>query len=192
MSRTITVRTSHHWFSDRAGLPLGTLELRINPDGTVEHDWVGFSESGDRDFTRELARAFSFTGVSPSCLTVTGGTVQEVYDAVYGLPVPDDVSFAALSICGCNMGHCDALTDVKVADKARTYGEAMALWGMRSTEASGHGAGISFWEYPDSVFLSLEWWTEPLSVPGGCYDKAHPRVVNPPADRRVMLFSYGR
>lgn len=164
--RAITVTGEHHW-------QRGTLLLEVAADERV-HRWSITPPSvpdavhemvvdQDSDVAIALERLFMWLGAGPETMRVAGASVADVYRLVYAMAFPGDVRFVRASTCGCNMGHCEEVTAVKITEHAiGTYGAAMATLGIR---ALCKPTDVAYFEYPDSVWLYLAWM-----APGDSFD----------------------
>ena len=137
------------------------------------------------DLCKELKKVFSWTGLGPP----QGPELVKVYKSLYDLPIPSDVKFLDVDVCWCNMGHCGAPLSVKDLGHVDTYGEAIALW---ADERRGMD-GTTHYEYPDSMWLVLDWQTEPIVFyPKGCYNRQTKAEFTPPTDARYIAISWTR
>lgn len=150
---------NHQWKVDKISqkLKYGTCPLGKQSDET---DGILNPQNNVTDFIKLLNLAFEFTG----CLTNRGKiynqleiskegvTTKDVVELIYNKKLEHKVGFVCLSQCGCNMGHCDVITGVHYcSDEMKTYGDVMSLFGYPVVVD-----GFTYFEYPDSVLLSLE------------------------------------
>lgn len=147
----------------------------------------------------QAAVLFHWFGLGPDELKVTSGTMQQAYNFVYALPIPDYEKLKAVHIatCGCNMGHCDCVTGLEeVQGELRTYGDLMQTWGYPVVVKSpSPHSGLVYFEYPDCVMLEASVVTEkwlPV-VYDSCYTKnvVKPAIALKP-ELQYMMYSYGR
>ncbi len=101
----------------------------------------------------------------------TLGLIRWIYDQ----PLEHDVRFVGLSTCGCNMGHCGALTGIDISNtKYQTYGDLMKLFGdpIKPEEDPEK----EYYGYPDSVIFRICKMNElPSMMFGG--DSCHSKLV---------------
>jgi hypothetical protein len=115
-------------------------------------------------------------------------STKSVVETIYNTPLEHEVKFVEVSHCGCNMGHCGAITGVDVDSHTyKTYGEVMALIGTQAIVDD-----FTYYEYPDSVLLDLEKATEfPDEIHDGyscCYPK---KKLDNVWDPNTVYLSYG-
>lgn len=185
MDRVITATNNHHFNDERS------LRIVINPNGSVKRFWNDIDASS-MDLIEELHAMFCFTGIEPSRIQSDGGSVNDIYKLLYDIPFPGDVRFMHISTCGCNMGHCSGFKGAKVEPPVDTFGEAMALLGIEEEMD-----GITFYQYPDSVLLSMDWWTKEIErkyLSSRCpYDSPRePEPLHLDPTVRYIFYSYGR
>jgi hypothetical protein len=71
-----------------------------------------------------------------------GGCTEaaDVIECIYNTPLEQKVKFVRIGYCGCNMGNCSAVVNVRIdGNEYNTYGDVMSLFGP---------------EYPDSIWLN--------------------------------------
>ena len=115
--------------------------------------------------------------------------IRATYNLIYSHTLPENIRFLEYSECGCNMGHCSTITDVSPVppDKVKTVGDLFALFGELQTS----GTGISFYEYPDSVLLTIREVTNIPKIVGCGTDKKYITLTLDPKCQ-YFAFSYGR
>lgn len=140
------------------------LTIRLYPDGSSDRTWVrNIADDCDEpelvedlsstmDWVLELDHVFVLTCDGPARVAVEGGTVQEVYDLLYNLPIPGGDSFVSVGECGCMMGECGIVTTLEEEPRCSTFKQAIALWGSVKNDTD---TGIEYYEGPEWMGVSL-------------------------------------
>lgn len=142
------------------------------------------------DFVKLLNLIFEFTGCWYESEIIDGYVSRkEVLEHIYKTPLEQKVKFVSIGHCGCNMGHCGAVTGIEIKEY-KTYGDIMELFsgGYKDEDES-------FYEYPDSVWIFIERIIElPKKIHSGqtCYSE----LIDTPCkldDNQVYVsWSYSR
>ena len=186
--------------------------------GTYKYGTCGFIQS-DRDgqldpqklddFILLIELIFEFTGSLTYCkyenkkynvmltdhLQIVSDqdlTQYDIVKCIYDTPLEHSVKFIRIGHCGCNMGHCGAITGISIDDKEyKTYGDVMALFGDETITEDGN----TYYEYPDSVLLTLEQITQlPDKIHSTWYCGSDKKIVTESLDQNIIYlsYSYGR
>ena len=114
---------------------------------------------------------------------------------LYAIPLPKNMAtFLSISTCGCNMGHCDAVSGVSVKC-ATTVGEAMALFAFDETEYIDINTKekLTWYEYPDSVILAVGYVDRVPRIQPDCYKKEYvDSGLKMPPGTKFMCYYYSR
>lgn len=159
----VTITSSHHWSVKTK------LVLQIEIEGEmkiVKREWFDDNKPiifGDtvQEALDEAEKLFMLIGCSPTYLSLDSNkfTLREIYALLFQLsfPAKDKLQFIHFGTCGCNMGHCAAITGYTlVSEKIDTFGDVLNIWGERSTfKENDHDKKFIFYEYPDSVLLYI-------------------------------------
>ncbi len=195
------VATHQHHFS--AGSPV-LITLIITGDkwkwkikGIQKDEMILDPKNNLDDFIHLIDIVFRFTGVcfdtSYSNTFTNYIDIQQGSDMgmdtlglirwIYNQPLEHDIKFIQLSTCGCNMGHCGALTGIDISDvRHRTYGDLMKLFGdpIKPEEDPDN----EYYAYPDgSIFRISKIDKLPSKMFGGdsCHNEQVPvlRTLDP-------------
>lgn len=150
------------------------------------------------DFIMKIQLIYEFTGLDNDWLDYYFKIesddkihVYDIIDLIYKEPLEHKVKFVCIGHCGCNMGHCDAVTGIYIDPKEyQTYGDLMALFGDEVEEN-----GFTHYTYPDSVHFSLERIKElPNNIHDGssCYSKLVPVTETLDPEVVYLAWSFGR
>jgi hypothetical protein len=205
----VVVTNSHSWWRDESSngaitftpgrfLMHGQAEAEAKAAGIrstelrIQGTKVSFGKQANLDLqdpatcVKFLDNMFGFLGVGVNRLTVAGGTIGQVLRFIYALPIPEGVAWVHLSTCGCNMGHCDAVTRITVTDPLpHTFEDMFKLWGDIECEIE---PGLVAYEYPDGVILRVK-SIEALPVLNKC-SGGHLVQPNIPILGKQKLFSW--
>lgn len=200
-TQTLVITSDHPWHDGStlrlhlAKTSASAVSLHDSRSGKVHADVVKTPAQA----VAQASALFHWFGLGPDELKVTGGTMQQAYDFVYTLPIPNHEILKAVFIatCGCNMGHCDCVTGLEeIKEELRTYGDLMKTWGYPVVVKSPSlHSGLMYFEYPDCVMLEARVVTEnwlPV-VYDSCYRKnvVKPAIALKP-ELQYMMYSYGR
>lgn len=151
MAKEVKVSCSHNWFEGQ--------EVWIRKDefgyASVRRFGGRARKEADDSITEMLGTLFSLTGLGPWSLKPSHGTVEELYQFIYSIEMPKDVSFIRLSTCCCNTGECSAITGVE-KQVYKTFGDFAASVGQKHLMENDGGTPFYWYEHPDSVFLYIE------------------------------------
>lgn len=147
------------------------------------------------DFVMLVKLVFEFTGCFNNdyykIKSNDNVSFDDIINCIYNTPLDQKVKFIQIGTCGCNMGHCGAITGISIdPTEYQTYGDLMALFGDK-VEVDGH----TYYEYPDSVWFSLEKITElPEKIHEGfsCYNKLVPINIELDPNTTYLAWSFGR
>jgi len=116
-------------------------------------------------------------------------TQWDIVKCIYDTPLEHIVKFVGIGHCGCNMGHCSAITGISINDKEfKTYGDVMAVLGDETTTENGN----TYYEYPDSLLLTLEQITNlPGKIHCGYTCYSDKEIVTESLDPNTIYLSYG-
>lgn len=206
---TITVKSKHHWFGNRY-LEIKTLDGKLfskkwvrtsteqqGYDNMPKDQEMEFSDFENKANIDDIYQTFALTGCGPSYLEVENATPDEVMKLLYNTPLPKNLELVWFGQCGCNMGHCGAITSIETLDlpEQKTYQDLFKYFG----EYNQREEGYEYYEYPDSVFLSLDKVTgdneENYDVylePSGCYGKKTNIHKIFDQSKIYITYSYGR
>lgn len=111
---------------------------------------------------------------------------------LYSYPLKPIIKMVSIYTCGCNMGHCDAITDIEIDEtEYKTLGELFALFTGKNIPCYASYLPISenaeyvikddpYYEHPDSVQLYIEKCdknkTFEVYKEGTCYSKTTRQV----------------
>jgi hypothetical protein len=161
---TVNITSSHHW---SVNIKL-ILHIKIEDEKKtiIRREWYNKDEPiifGDtiKNGIDEAVVLFKLTGVFPGWLSLDNKkfSLQEIYSLLYAMPfsAKDCVRFIQFNICGCNMGYCGAIEGYRlISEKLETFGNVLSLWGSENLEYDEDGKEVTYYEYPDSVILSIE------------------------------------
>ena len=156
------------------------------------------------DFIQLISLAYMFVGTlaSEKIGTISNDikiedndnlTQWDIVNHIYNTPLEYKIKLIRYSQCGCNMGHCWALTGVDVDDKDfTTYGDVISTF-ARGKVTSEDGKEI-YWIYPDSVFLfTTRIYELPKQVhsKGSCYSKKVNLNLDLEFEQDVIYLSWG-
>lgn len=196
--RVITVNSVHHWTSNIS------LHLKFVDNHYIKRKWlkdgtkIKFDHEDIDDFMKELDLVFRFTGGGPSQLKVQNGTVEEVYSALYSIPIRENIQFVRLGRCGCNMGNCGALQSIDFIQNCTRFEEIIREFGYLSSDCIDDDNIISenvfsFYQYPDSVILYIEQLDRQQELyKNGCYKPASNVDLELDPNKKYISFSYCR
>lgn len=122
----------------------GQLRWHIDPEAqrykygtgrSPQHKCGGYIDPATfmDDFVALINLVFEFTGCDPDrhlkINSDTSLTVKDVINTIYDAPLEHNVKFIQIGHCGCNMGHCNAVTGYSISDSEyKTYGDLMKLF----------------------------------------------------------------
>ena len=212
--------TSKHHFCEGVVLTIQNdkLSWKVNKDKQkYKYGTCGFAQSNADglldlqqldDFISLINLVFEFTGTltyqkyeNKKCTVVSTNRLQiesdqnltqwDIVNCIYSAPLEWNVRFVRVGTCGCNMGHCGAVTSITVdCEEYKTYGDVMALLGDEVTLDGNH-----YYEYPDSVLLTLERITNlPDKICSGPTCRGNKEIVTEHLDPNTIYlsYSYGR
>ncbi len=148
-----------------------------------------------------LELLFGFTGIGPSSLVSDDLSVAEFYKLIYSIEFTTPIHGIYIETCGCNMGHCSAVVGFESEGVYNTVGELFS-WLGTSSKAEGacecpsctnntEDRNLDYYEYPDSVMLSLE-QIKDLPTHGGHTGKTLLKPIGRDSDLCYFSMSYGR
>lgn len=119
------------------------------------------------EFVLLLTCIFEFIGVNPKRYlksdSMSNFDYVKILKRIYDQPLEHQVKFVHIGTCGCNMGHCGAVTGIDVSESEyRTYGDLMRLFGDETwiDQDLPKSEDNVYYEYPDCVHFWLEQITE--------------------------------
>lgn len=157
MIEIVTITNTHHF---NTGIKL-IIEVENNKiiKRTLYKD-----DENIEDPLKEMCWLFTLTGVAYSLeFDNKKFTLAEIIKLIYAMSLYENIKFVGISICGCNMGHCTSITDYKIMNDLKTFGDLFDLWGDKIKWEE-----VEFYEYPDSVILSLKYFHSKFRM----YDKS--------------------
>lgn len=161
-----------------------TIELLVRGNQLIKHSWHHGAESIVLSLVKELELLCAITGSGPRGMIaeVQGGagdavTAKQAYKWLYSLPLHKKrTRIFLISYCGCNMGDCIRVTDVRECGTAETVGDALYI----ASGGSSQKDGVEFYDFPDCVTFKFEEWTHPIDINGYCYERKNKTRLQPP------------
>lgn len=78
-----------------------------------------------QDMIEYIDRLLMF--VSCQFICMEQGTKEELIAVLYNKPLEYDIQLVYILVCGCNMGNCCTVRDIKFEEKVETYGDALKV-----------------------------------------------------------------
>jgi hypothetical protein len=187
--RVIRVTSSNEW-SSFGKSPLTLIVDRKTGKLLSRRYGSDDADSLNIPFEEDLVRVFRWTGDGPGCLTIEGGTAQEVYRLLYDIPIPKNVNFVSVSYCMCNMGYCTSIRDVVVSPPWKTYGQLLRSYAEKTVNEEGTEVHV----HPDSVNFEVKnlGRTAEYKVFASCYDENPSHAVQYISDNCFYELTYSR
>lgn len=174
---TVTITSGHHWNVHTK------LVLKLDNDKLISKDWQ--CANPPTSVLDDIYQTFAFFGAGMEGLECQGADIKKIRDIIYKAPLAKPLIPVHLSTCGCNMGHCSMVENYKVSEVCSTYEDALKLWSDLDVDG--------FYEYPDSVFLYLDYVDEiPERWPHGHGTKSIPSEKLDNSKMQYFSWHYGR